>query len=559
MEKRVKLLVHAGAPSNRHDDEYRAAQAAAYLGLGSISVVKLMSCRCAPDQAHGHPTISHQPQHATAAGAVAAAATSLPKSDEYIEDTQLAYTALETQIFTSSGRVKSTPTPRKARADCQSHVSAHLQYTTANKENPSPDLDPCNKRRRVGKLKALQDDSSCDVPKTPIIRRTASDLGGTGNAVQHVFHGPESQSSYLPSPALLRRSNHVRHEGNRRPSGQTGSNIAGPSRSRAGLDLASVWTIRESGPTDQAGDLGDGTVTTSETTSDMPTSYSLSDVAEDSGKGRAQPLHCLTTNRSSTDGAGSTSLDKDSIPETTGGSGMSSKAVVIAGPSKPHIHPAADSQKANAHMNNFCAKELGNDRGASTAPTCLSALNPALPVVEPDHLQAQAQAALLRSATEIKAPPPRTTIQSYETHVTKMLLHLADATEFPALYRPASVLRPIEIHERGYWLIQWSSWPATHQLDFWRQLETFIGNGSAGWGIWCTRAQDVQYGDTGSTCRSSHCLTPKSVALWCWGEVVQHVYLLLYTVSMGRVRKLGLKWVDSTGVVVVQMQGSSDD
>ena len=46
------------------------------------------------------------------------------------------------------------------------------------------------------------------------------------------------------------------------------------------------------------------------------------------------------------------------------------------------------------------------------------------------------------------------------------------------------------------------------------------------------------------------------VKVFCWGEVVPHVYLLLYVASNNRVRKSGLQWVDAEGEVVVRMRGS---
>jgi hypothetical protein len=47
------------------------------------------------------------------------------------------------------------------------------------------------------------------------------------------------------------------------------------------------------------------------------------------------------------------------------------------------------------------------------------------------------------------------------------------------------------------------------------------------------------------------------VRVFCWGEVVMHVYLLLYLSSSSKVRKLGLQWIDAEGLVVVQMQGAA--
>jgi hypothetical protein len=49
------------------------------------------------------------------------------------------------------------------------------------------------------------------------------------------------------------------------------------------------------------------------------------------------------------------------------------------------------------------------------------------------------------------------------------------------------------------------------------------------------------------------------VRVFCWGEVVRHVYLMLYVASKSKVRKLGLKWIDAEGEVVVQMRGPDND
>ena len=45
------------------------------------------------------------------------------------------------------------------------------------------------------------------------------------------------------------------------------------------------------------------------------------------------------------------------------------------------------------------------------------------------------------------------------------------------------------------------------------------------------------------------------VRVFCWGEVVKHVYLMLYVASKSKVRKLGLKWEDAGGEIVVRMRG----
>jgi hypothetical protein len=69
-----------------------------------------------------------------------------------------------------------------------------------------------------------------------------------------------------------------------------------------------------------------------------------------------------------------------------------------------------------------------------------------------------------------------------------------------------------------------------------------IESGRVGWGVWYVRE-----------------LAELEVRVFCWGEVVRHVYLMLYVASKSKVRKLGLKWIDAEGEVVVQMRGPDND
>jgi hypothetical protein len=147
-----------------------------------------------------------------------------------------------------------------------------------------------------------------------------------------------------------------------------------------------------------------------------------------------------------------------------------------------------------------------------------------------------------------------------------MLRHIAENAVNDAAYSPVLESRPLKIHERGYWLLDCSSWRAERQVEIWRHLETFVGNGNAGWGIWCTRGPEEEYCDdkqgravpviqesNAQPANGEPTLGP--IKLWCWGEVVKHTYLMLHVISIGRVRKLGMKWIDSDNNVVVQMRG----
>ena len=142
-------------------------------------------------------------------------------------------------------------------------------------------------------------------------------------------------------------------------------------------------------------------------------------------------------------------------------------------------------------------------------------------------------------------------MDKYTTHVTDSLRFLAEDSEIKGHYQPSTVLRDIRPLERGYWLIDTSSWLSQIQVDFWSFLEKLVGNGSAGWGVWCTRGkseESVPPCDPNETSLGT-------VKVFCWGEIVKHVYLLLYVASKSKVRKLGLRWIDAEGKTIVQMRG----
>jgi len=140
----------------------------------------------------------------------------------------------------------------------------------------------------------------------------------------------------------------------------------------------------------------------------------------------------------------------------------------------------------------------------------------------------------------IRPPDPEVTLDHFTTHVTEHLHWLTKNVE--ATYSPASTSRDLRPLERGYWLLSPSSWDTQLQIDFWRFLQQMVGKGNAGWGVWCCREPAVDG------------LSLGTVRVFCWGEVVQHVYLMLYVASKSKVRKLGLQWIDAEEVVVVQMR-----
>ncbi|KAF2860848.1 hypothetical protein K470DRAFT_216319 [Piedraia hortae CBS 480.64] len=145
---------------------------------------------------------------------------------------------------------------------------------------------------------------------------------------------------------------------------------------------------------------------------------------------------------------------------------------------------------------------------------------------------------------DIRPPEPNSTATKFITHVTSSLDLLVRNEQLSDIYKPVNVARRPRLLERGHWLMVSDGWPPKLQCQFWLFLVNFVGQGKAGWGVWCRR-ETQSSSDLGT------------VKVYCWGELVRHIYLLLYVASNSKVKKLGLKWVDAEGKVVVEMQSAS--
>jgi hypothetical protein len=165
------------------------------------------------------------------------------------------------------------------------------------------------------------------------------------------------------------------------------------------------------------------------------------------------------------------------------------------------------------------------------------------------------QTSVFRSRS-IRPQNPPTSLAKYTSHVTPALRHLEQDESLAVCFKPSSVTRHIEPLERGHWLVQCGSWPRNVEDEFWSTLETVVGNGSAGWGVWCSQeSHDVISSQPHENIVGSPQIPPP-LRVYCWGEVVKHVYLLLYVASNSKVRRLGLQWIDADGEVVVQMRSA---
>ncbi|KAK1781130.1 hypothetical protein QBC45DRAFT_406851 [Copromyces sp. CBS 386.78] len=169
-----------------------------------------------------------------------------------------------------------------------------------------------------------------------------------------------------------------------------------------------------------------------------------------------------------------------------------------------------------------------------------------------DHQLAE-RSARLSSVLELYSPCPPTSDHLFDLSacgkegegaetdntslITPVLAKLATDLNLPMRFQPFLQTRDLCPYERGYWLVDCTSWGRELKESCWLFLADYLGSGAAGWGIWCTR-------DEGFT----------RLRMYCWGAVVGHMYLVLYIISKREVLYTGTKWVDGEGEVVIRME-----
>lgn len=446
----VRLLVHARAPSTRQDDDQHVAQAAAYLDLDHTLSSRVHTI-WPPVRVSSEGLTDHtSPPERMIDG---------PDPTTFIDDTQLAYTSLESQLLPSSARpVRSTPARRKL---CE-------PYATSTAPAPT------RKSTRYSK--------------------------GPTTRPQVLEQNERSWSNCDPSDS--------------------------ESRSERASVERQVFQLKPKEDTE----IIQCTSTTNDTTSVLPESYSLGDIVE-----RPQ-LSEVPLN--------------DPGPSTPMG-GSSQEAVTPLHRQQNNLHEEQRLASTKNVPPNL-QKSIECDKGTKTASATSLAANGALPTSDSDNQNL---------STWIRPPEPEASLSSFITHVTPTLNGLAQNPELTATFMPIVSHRNLDIHERGYWEVQCPTWPLELQISFWQTLETVVGTGKAGWGVWCSRGTEASLCSQSSQQRAGPTdqgsgpeLQFGPVRVFCWGEIVKHIYLLLFVASNSKVRKLGLQWIDAQGTVVIQMR-----
>jgi len=516
----VNVLAHIGAPATRQHDEKYKAQAAAYSAFDGRRI-DITGCS---DSLSDRDERNHDDKP-----------TSVNGHAVFLDDTQLAYAALDSQLQTSSldippflhvaqesigyeGRSQSTNPGMAAQVNEEGQEPPELG---SDQQNTSDD------RSKLSQARPVQRSSSF----TECIASTPKQV------VQPAPVSEESQSSYLKTPILYRS--------NKRPRTSCTSSPSKPSK-RASEQAISHIDREECSPVNRTDDApvpsGDQTES-NETTSELPTSYSLSDFTTENSHGTRPSTNI--EQRSASDPGVQLHQDNARLQAPDSTTDIEEKETTVVPPT--------------ARLSTEALKP--DDTPLEVLPQTSATAAPA-PKTQQSHISAP----LPPLQKQIRPPEPPVSLAEWTTHLTPTLNSLSASPHLSKAYVPVSIARPLRPHERGCWVFDCSAWALQAQFDFWNFLIRLVGEGKCGWGVWCLCREDntVSDGTEGEGGQSAATTDAGSTAdveaglgivrVFCWGEVVMHIYLLLYTASESQVRRLGLRWVDASGKAVVQMR-----
>lgn len=135
-------------------------------------------------------------------------------------------------------------------------------------------------------------------------------------------------------------------------------------------------------------------------------------------------------------------------------------------------------------------------------------------------------------------PPTSSGILTADMLITDSLRSLktkiSSRGQYP--YVPQSQTRELRNMERGYWLADSGKWDVGIRNRCWNYLGKYVGMDMAGWGVSCVRDAETSW-----------------IRIYCWGIVVEHIYLLLHMASTSKIKGTGACWIGGDGTTIIQM------
>ena len=132
--------------------------------------------------------------------------------------------------------------------------------------------------------------------------------------------------------------------------------------------------------------------------------------------------------------------------------------------------------------------------------------------------------------------PPVGTSKEIPSQLNDAATTLKKLPTIPALqdrFNPVERVRELGQYERAKWTVDTSQWPTKAQLKFWEWLQDHGKDGRLGWNITFWREHDKDADE--NTIRNSL----GTVTVFCWPEVIEHIYLALYVASRSRIAGSG--------------------
>lgn len=180
--------------------------------------------------------------------------------------------------------------------------------------------------------------------------------------------------------------------------------------------------------------------------------------------------------------------------------------------------------------------------------------------------QIRSTTSIMPSLPKISLQP--SPILDESTIVTQALLKLNSSPALSSTYQPSHQSRELRQLERGHWRFNTSEWDSEIREGTWTFLDRFVCQGRGGWGLWCTRSamvleerdssgpavstfkgHDAETGDNGIANAKGD-----DFRVYTWGSTTPHVYRLLYVASKSKIKRCkDVEWVDAGGQVVVRI------
>ena len=162
---------------------------------------------------------------------------------------------------------------------------------------------------------------------------------------------------------------------------------------------------------------------------------------------------------------------------------------------------------------------------------------------------------------EIHPPRPKPSKSAFKTHLTCPLQDIARILPLEQHFKPITTTRTPRVLERGHWLVPINTLDEGLKHYFWDFLNELISTGRAGWGTWCvretsehsTRARSDSDKENQEQSHEVSRQQAEVVKVYCWGEVVGEIWLMLFIGSRRAIKRVGAKWIDAGGVAVVGM------